>query len=266
MEAVDDKANLPVPELDILIPVYNEGANIVRVLDALKYSVRSPFRILICYDFDEDDTLPVLASYCGLPSRILLVKNRRKGVLGAVVTGLEATRAAAVLILPADDDYNSGRIDAMLDELRRGCDIVCGSRFILGGKVSGFPWIKAMFVRTASFLLYHCARLPTHDASNGFRLFSRRVAKQIPIESREGHAYSIELLVKSHRLGWRIGEVPADWVDRKDKKSRFRVFKWMPTYFRWFCYALATTYLHRGPDSVRLHEFPQGANRNRNQG
>ena len=69
-------------------------------------------------------------------------------------------------------------------------------------------------MRAGNFTLYHLARLPTHDASNGFRLFSRRTMDEIAIESDRGFCYSIELLVKCHRLGWQIGEVPANWFER----------------------------------------------------
>jgi dolichol-phosphate mannosyltransferase len=105
-------------------------------------------------------------------------------------------------------------------------------------------------VRTASFTLYHLARLPTHDASNGFRLFSRHAISQIEIQSVRGFCYSIELLVKCHRLGWRIGEVPAQWFQRAHGSSRFQVIKWLPEYLRWYCYAFATTYLGRRPNTV----------------
>ena len=74
--------------------------------------------------------------------------------------------------------------------------------------MQGCPWLKAVLVRSSALFLYYVARLPTRDASNGLRLFSRRVIDEIPIESTRGFAYSIELLVKTHRLGWRIGETP----------------------------------------------------------
>ena len=90
----------------------------------------------------------------------------------------------------------------------------------------GCPWLKAVLVRAANFTLYRLARIPTHDASNGFRLFSRRVVTEIPIESERGFCYSIELLVKCHRLGWRIGEVPAHWFERTQGASRFQVIRW----------------------------------------
>ena len=72
----------------------------------------------------------------------------------------------------------------------------------------------------------------------------------IAIESDRGFCYSIELLVKCHRLGWRIGEVPAQWFERAHGTSRFQVIKWLPAYLRWYGYAFATTYLRHGAGSV----------------
>ena len=78
----------------------------------------------------------------------------------------------------------------------------------------------------------------------------------IPIESTEGFTYSIELLVKSQRLGWRIEEVPASWYERSTGTSRFRVVQWLPAYLRWFLYAFATKYLGRRDVPRRVHLPP----------
>ncbi|TAL05144.1 MAG: glycosyltransferase family 2 protein [Verrucomicrobia bacterium] len=246
------------PELDIVIPVYNEGENIVRVLDSFRRHVRTPCRVLICYDKDTDNTLPVVRAYPQDVFTIQPVKNRGRGALGAVLTGFEDSTASAVLMYPADDDYNAVQVDPMMQEFRAGCEIVVASRFIPGGCMKGCPWLKATLVRCSAFALYHLARLPTHDPSNGLRIFSRRVLDTISIESTVGFAYSIELLVKAHRLGWRIGEVPAGWFERREGKSRFQVLKWIPQYLRWFFYAFATTYFFRGPKTVRLKQIPSG--------
>src|SRR5438445_7377082 len=143
-------------------------------------------------------------------------------------------------------------LDRRVALTRGGCDIVCASRFTPGGAMVGAPPLKAALVRAGNFTLHHFARLPTTDASNGFRMFSRRVIDQIRIESDQGFCYSIELLVKAHRLGWRIGEVPARWFERQHGASRFRVLKWLPAYLRWFRYAFATTYLRRSPETVAM--------------
>jgi hypothetical protein len=143
-------------------------------------------------------------------------------------------------------------LDRMVALARAGCDIVCASRFMPGGAMVGCPPLKAALVRSANFTLRHLARLPTTDASNGFRLFSRRVIERIAVESDAGFCYSIELLVKAHRLGWRIDEVPVRWFERRHGASRFRVVRWLPAYLRWYGYAFATTLLRRPPGTVRL--------------
>ncbi len=85
-------------------------------------------------------------------------------------------------------------------------------------------------MRSGAFTLHRLGKLPTHDASNGLRLFSRRLLDSVEIESTVGFTYSIELLVKAHRLGWRVEQVPARWFERKAGQSRFRVLKWLPPY------------------------------------
>ncbi|HEY5166961.1 MAG TPA: glycosyltransferase family 2 protein [Pseudolabrys sp.] len=242
------------PRLDIVIPVYNEGANILQTLQSIAREVATPKRVLICYDREDDDTLPAIRDNRATLGDLVIdfVRNRGRGAQGAVLSGFAAGRAPYAVMVPADDDYNAGIIDAMLARAETGCDIVCASRFMAGGSMVGCPWLKALLVRTGNFTLYHLARLPTRDASNGFRLFSRRTMGEIAVESDRGFCYSIELLVKCHRLGWQIGEVPANWFERTSGSSRFQVLRWLPAYLRWYAYAFATTYLRRPARTVRL--------------
>jgi dolichol-phosphate mannosyltransferase len=234
-------------ELEIIIPVYNEGPNILRVLKSLKANVRTPFRVLICYDFEEDTTLRAIQAEPDLGIEIEFIRNTERGPHGAVRAGFAVSSAPAVLVFPADDDYNTGMLDTMVEKCRSGCDIVAASRFMKGGNMQGCPWLKAALVRTSAFALHTFARIPTHDPSNGFRLFSAKVIHDIPIESRVGFTYSIELLVKAHRLGLSICEVPAQWFERglNQGKSNFKVIRWLPAYLQWFWYAFATTYLRK---------------------
>lgn len=237
------------PELQILIPVYNEGDKIRKVLDALNVHVRTSAEIHILYDRDEDNTLSSLTGYASrIPVR--MVKNTGRGVHGAVMTGFANATAPAVLVLPADDTFNAPIIDGMAAKFRAGADIVVASRFMRGGCMKGCPWLKAFLVRSAAFTLHHLARIPAHDASNGFRLFSLKLLRKVRIESTEGWAFSIELLVKCHRLGWRIVETPAQWFERDSGKSRFRLWKWLPIYLRWYRFAFATALLRKGPSEV----------------
>jgi dolichol-phosphate mannosyltransferase len=242
------------PELDIVIPVYNEGRNIVATLSALSKALSTPARVLICYDRPDDDTLPAIRDHSAVGLPVEFVRNTGRGAHGAVMTGFAASRAPIVLMYAADDDYNAPILERMVALARAGSDIVCASRFMPGGSMVGCPLLKAVLVRSANFTLRHLARLPTTDASNGFRMFSRRVIDRIVVESDQGFCYSIELLVKAHRLGWRIDEVPAQWFERRHGTSRFKVLKWLPAYLRWYTYAFATTLLRRSPQTVPLRD------------
>jgi glycosyltransferase involved in cell wall biosynthesis len=236
--------------VDIVIPVYNEGGNIHRTLKSLARGMRTPARILICYDHDDDTTLEAIRAGGSAGLVVEFVKNERKGAHGAVVTGLSHSQSDQVVVYMADDDYNAAVLDVMISEAKKGADIVCASRFMKGGSMVGCPWLKAVLVRAASLTLRYLARVPTHDATNGLRLFSRRLLARVQIESTEGFTYSIELLAKCHRLGWRIVEVPANWFERTHGRSRFRVLRWIVPYLRWYFYIFATTYWGKGPETV----------------
>lgn len=236
---------------DIVIPVYNEGRIIRSLLDSFRESLQFQVRVLICYDRDDDDTLPALGGYEDAFD-IVPVKNTGAGPFGAVLSGFAASTAPCVIVFPADDDFNAPRLNALIRKFQEGFDIVAASRFMPGGVMTGCPWVKAVLVRATAWFMWRIARVPTRDATSGLRLFSRRVITQIPIDAEAGFTYSIELLVKAHRLRWPIAEVPFEWHERTVGTSRFKVFTWAPHYLRWVRYALATTFLRRRPQTVRL--------------
>jgi len=233
------------PGVDIIVPVYNEGENILRLLQAFQAEVKSSFRVLICYDHEDDSTLEALKASNLADECIVLVRNRFQGAHGAVRSGFLASQAEMVITYMADDDYNAGLIDKMVDLALAGNELVAPSRFIPGGVFEGCRWPKSFLVQAASMSLNLLAGVPIHDATNGFRLFSRRLLDGVQLQSTEGFTYSIELLVKCHRLGWKMAEIPARWYERTYGQSRFKVFAWANAYLRWYWYAFATTYLRR---------------------
>lgn len=232
-------------DIDIVIPAYFEGESILEVLFSLRQHVKSSFRVLICYDVDEDDTISTIKNHPPFQFDILFIKNKGIGLHGAVITGFEESEAPCVMMMPADDSWNARIIDEMVQYQKSGVDIVCPSRFMKGGSVEGYPKLKYIIVRSAAYLLYKLAFIPTQDPTNGFRCFSRKVIESIPIESSVGGTYSLELLVKSHRLRWKIVEIPSTWIERKAGKSKFQVWKWIPHYLEWFFYGFATSYFRK---------------------
>lgn len=98
---------------DIVIPVYNEGRNIRSLLNSFRESLQVKVRVLICYDREDDDTLPALGGYED-SFDIVPVRNRGAGPLGAVLSGFAASTAPCVIVFPADDDFNAPRLNTLI--------------------------------------------------------------------------------------------------------------------------------------------------------
>ena len=127
--------NRPVsPRLDVIIPVYNEGANIRRTLQSIARAVKTPLRVLICYDHEDDDTLPAIRNNGEAlgPLEIKFVRNRGHGAHSAVLTGFAISNAPLAVVFPADDDYNAGILDTMVKEAERGCKYRLRQSFYAG--------------------------------------------------------------------------------------------------------------------------------------
>ena len=231
--------------MDIVVPIYNEGTKILRLLQCFEKEVKTKFRVLFCYDREDDNIFDIKNSFKDFRFEIKLLKNPGIGPCSAVKTGLTHGNSDCVLVYPADDFLNFNLIDIMFKKFEEKSDIVVASRFIKGGSMKGCPLIKSILVRLASSTLYFFSSIPVKDASNGFRLFSRKLINSVTIESNLGFAYSIELLAKCNRMGLKINEVPAQWEERSEGSSRFKIFKWLPDYIKWYFYGIETTWFKK---------------------
>jgi dolichol-phosphate mannosyltransferase len=230
--------------ISIVVPVYNEAENIQLFLRDLEAAVTEPHETLIVYDFPEDSTLPAVAAMqppC--PSVRLVHNNLGKGVLNALKAGFQASTGDAVIVMMADRSDEPKDATGMAKLIRDGADVVAGSRYMTGGRQEGGPWLKRTLSRMAGVSLYYLAGLPTHDATNNFRAYSRRVVTEIPIEGEASFALAMELTLKAHWRGWRVTEVPTTWRDRSAGQSRFRLFAWLPHYLRWYVRAIRRAWL-----------------------
>src|SRR4051794_19141957 len=135
--------------LSIIVPVFNEGQNFPALWSELTAGVKSPFIAYVVYDFDEDDTVPVVAAMIQKgEQRVRLVKNQiKRGVVGAICSGFEAAPAGPLLVLMADCSDDVAQIDYMLEKYYDGADVVAGSRYMKGGKLIGGPPFKQFLSR-----------------------------------------------------------------------------------------------------------------------
>jgi glycosyltransferase involved in cell wall biosynthesis len=222
-----------------VIPVYNEGANFDRLWAELRSTVRSDFTALVVYDFDEDDTVPEVKRIIEKgETQIRLVKNNvQRGVVGAIVTGFEQVEHGPILVVMADLSDDLRRVDSMLALYEQGYQLVAGSRYMKGGSLEGGPLLKQFLSRMAGLTLHWFRGIPTHDATNAFKIYDRDMLRTFTVESQHGFELNLELTVKAFLAGYRIGEVPSTWRDRTEGTSRFRLWAWMPSYLKWYFYA-----------------------------
>src|SRR3989442_8058698 len=193
------------PALSIVIPVYNEGENVVPTLRGVVEHTRTrPLEVLVVHDFDEDTTVAVgLRLQPELPQVRLHKNTLGRGVLNAMKSGLRAARAPYVLITMGDGADDPADIDSMHELARGGAEVVAGSRYMRGGGQVGGALLKRTMSRMAGLSLHWLGGLPVHDATSNFRLYSKRLLNQVTIESRGGFELGLELTGQAYRLAVR---------------------------------------------------------------
>jgi dolichol-phosphate mannosyltransferase len=237
---VEPEVELVAPRLlSIVIPVRNEAENIRQLFDALGGAVRVTAEVIIVYDAEDDPTIAAARKYewC-LPWRLRLVKNSLgRGPANALRAGFNAAAGDAIVVVMADLSDDLPLIDRMYARIQAGNDIVCGSRYMRGGQQNGGPRLKRALSRLAGVSLWWVG-LPTHDATNAFKAYRTSSLRSLNIEGDGGFEISMEITIKAWLAGKQVSELPATWTDRTAGTSKFRLWRWLPRYLRWYFYAV----------------------------
>jgi hypothetical protein len=225
-----------VRRISVVLPVYNERESIAPCLRGLASALSGEdHEILVCHDTDEDTTLPAIAAMLDRPASVRLVKNTLgRGALNAIRSGFAAAEGDVVVTSMADLSDPPELIPRMAEKIRAGADVVSGSRYMRGGSQEGGPWLKRTLSRIAGVSLRWITGIGTHDSTSNFRAYSKSFLDSVAIESRAGFEIALELTVKAHLAGRRVDEVPSSWVERESGKSNFKLWKWLPSYLRWY--------------------------------
>jgi glycosyltransferase involved in cell wall biosynthesis len=244
-----------VPRYSVVVPVYNEAAVIGEYCRRARAELPPGYELLICYDFDGDTTLPAVAALPAdqKPDRIRFVLNTLgKGVRYAIDAGMRAAAAPVVVVMMADVSDDFAKVEEMVTRVEAGADVVCASRYMPGGRQIGGPRLKKFLSRTAGVTLNWIVGLPTHDPTNSFKAYKKSFLDRTPIESTAGFCLGLELTVKAYLAGGRVEEVPATWTDRTAGQSRFKLWKWLPHYLKWYRHAVVGALFGRRPSAGHL--------------
>ena len=114
--------------------------------------------------------------------------------------------------------------------------MVCGSRYIRGGSRIGGPLWKAVFSRWGGIMVNLLTGLPTKDATNAFKMYTREGLNRIKIQSK-GFEISLEIPLKLYFSGYKVCEIPTRWISRKKGRSKFS-FRFIISYWGWILWGL----------------------------
>jgi len=244
------------PRVSIIIPAFNEGKQIVPVLDRLFESVHLSCEVLVVVDDEDDSTVPVVRDYAAAEPRLrCLVNTYGPGPANAVRFGMAAAAANVAVVTMADGCDDSRQIDDLARLVERGVAVAAASRYMAGGQQVGGPLVKGVLSRTAGRSLRLFARLGTRDATNSFKAYSTSFVREVGIDSRDGFEIGIELTAKAKRLRLPVAEIPTIWLDRPTGVSSFKVAEWIPKYLRWYRFAFGGPLT---PEQIRARGSKKG--------
>jgi glycosyltransferase involved in cell wall biosynthesis len=227
------------PRVSIVIPAYNEGAEIDDCLDRILESVKLPCEVLVVYDTPDDTTAPYVKAYAGRDRRVVpLLNTEGRGPAAAMRCGIEHAAADVTVVTMADGSDDPMQIDQLTRLVERGVVVAAASRYMRGGQQVGGPRLKGLISRLAGLSLHLVARVGTHDPTNSFKAYSTDFIREVGIASDAGFELGIEMVAKAHRRGLPIAEIPTIWLDRSHGQSNFKVREWIPRYLRWYLASL----------------------------
>lgn len=213
----------PAPEVEIVIPVFNEErvlADSIRTLDSyLSGEFPLSYGITIADNASRDDTRLIGQALAADLPAVSYLRLEEKGRGRALRSAWSASRSPVACYMDVDLSTDLKALLPLVAPLLSGhSDVAIGSRLAGGSNVVRGP--KREFIsRSYNSLLRTVLRARFSDAQCGFKAIRTDAAAELlPAISDQGWFFDTELLVEAERRGLRIHEVPVDWVDDPDSR------------------------------------------------
>jgi dolichol-phosphate mannosyltransferase len=207
----------------VILPTYNESANIEEVLTAL-IQVDADIDILVVDDNSPDGTGQIV-DRLATPQIHVLHRPRKAGLGPAYLAGFLWALDRGyrhVIEMDADGSHHANELPALLAAASAGADLVIGSRWIPGGSVQNWPLIRRFISRFGTWYAAAVLKLPYKDLTSGFRVLSRDLADLIlktEIKS-SGYGFQIEIVALAQQHGMSIVQVPITFTERQRGQSK----------------------------------------------
>lgn len=238
-------------KLSIVIPAYNEEESIPETLYAIHKAfseVKIDHEILVVNDNSKDGTEAVLKSLTETIPTLRYVTNQGPNGFGyAIRYGLERFEGDCVAIMMADlSDSPYDLIKFYTTMLEKNVDCVFGSRWMKGGKVIDYPWIKKIINRIANRIVRMVMRIKYDDSTNAFKLYKRNVIQGVQPLLSPHFNLTIEIPLKAIIRGFSYEIVPNSWTNRKYGESKLKIKEMGSRYFFILMYCFIEKHFSRG--------------------
>jgi glycosyltransferase involved in cell wall biosynthesis len=211
------------PDVEVVVPVYNEQAGLERSVRSLHRYLRSEFpftwRIVIADNASTDDTPAIARALAAALAGVQLLRLERKGRGRAVRAAWSASDAHVVAYMDVDLSTDLRGLLPLVAPLLSGhSDLAIGTRLARGARVVRGPK-RELISRAYNVLLHTALRARFSDAQCGFKAVRREALPPLLAQVRDdAWFFDTELLVLAQRRGLRIHEVPVDWIDDPDSR------------------------------------------------
>jgi dolichol-phosphate mannosyltransferase len=237
-------------KLSVVIPARDEEGCIASTLQHLHLELRLndiAHEIIVVDDGSTDRTSAVVTALGESIPEIRLVKNGPPHGFGrAIICGLEQMRGDGVVIMMADESDDCRDVVRYWNALDEGWDAVFGSRFVKGGGVIGYPWLKLRLNRMANLFIRVMFGLSFNDTTNAFKAYRRTAIEGCrPLLSAHFNL-TVEIPLKVIIRGYSWTIIPITWRNRRTGAAKLKIQEMGSRYLFICLYLWLEKYLSRG--------------------
>ncbi len=223
--------------ISIIIPTYNERANIAGLIEGIFRAGRRGktglIEVVVVDDNSPDGTAQAAKALSGKYKVKVLERPGKLGLASAVSDGFRATEGEIVGVMDADFSHPPEKIPELVNALENS-DIAVGSRYVKGGGIENWPLPRRIMSSVAVLMARVLLGVRAKDPVSGFFFVRRDVLKKTKIDA-VGYKILLDILVKNR--GKRVVEVPYVFRDRKKGKSKLgggEISNYLKTLWRLF--------------------------------
>ena len=240
----------PLTLLSIVIPARDEEGCIVSTVEHLHLELRIhgvPHEIIVVDDGSSDSTWTLLTQLAAELPELRPIQNRdRHGFGCAIVAGLDHMNGDGAVIMMADESDDCRDVVRYWELLNKGWDAVFGSRFMKGGGVIDYPWVKLRVNRLANFFIRMMFNIKLNDTTNAFKAYRKTVIDGCrPILSPHFNL-TVELPLKTIVRGYRWTTMPITWRNRRTGVPKLKITEMGSRYLFICLYVWLEKYFSRG--------------------